>query len=431
MRVVNFIIEFPDKQQLNLNTSGLLDVDFNKYKGSELSKGNTILTDISISFYDKTGIDILSKLQSARFDKSVVKFRYGFDDDLSDYYEMIIVNVGVKKQDNGTIITVGGIGNQFNTRFPAEFYKQGTPVREIIKKLASRNNWLLGTKVGDDRFIYDVPESVLIPDPILKLNSETDIDFLRNKIKPILDKTAIDLYTQNTNLDFFVISLVNVSVGGNKRQLALKVEKNKERAVSKNVWTLTYGATPSSNVLSYDLQIDNSFLINGINLVIPNTDSLAFTSKLSDEAYESNVEKVDNIIVDKRELIDAWLKDLVLPITDISLFKFNYEFVDVEGMYDKSLEKVVLDQLQNIFNMVNTLQVDIIGNHRIEQGDIIDFQDIIRVKSKGSKDLYVYTRNPFVSKRWRIVGIKESISYSSGYTTSLLLVQDLSTKLYE
>lgn len=436
MRVVNFNLILPNNKVLDLNNSGLIQARFNKYKSSEMLTNTNVLTDLEMSLFDKTGTDLLLKLQQET-GSSKLRFNYGFDIELSDVYEMTITNIGTEYSQGSAIVTISGIGSQYGIRFPAEYYKEGTSIKSIIKKLADRNGWLLTDELDNPnlktKFIDDIYDTIKLPEPLIKLNTQTDIQFITEKLKPILDATAVELYSQDRNLDFFIVSLQNIPTKSNTRQLALKVEKNDKRATTKRIWHFTYGFSPDSNIIRINQQINQSFLVDGLNLVIPAAEGEALISQLKDKygnLYQSKYkERVDSIIYSKKDIISKWLKELNLPVLDIEQFQINYQFVDVDSLGNKTLEQIVLDQLQNALSIVNTLQITITGNNKIEGGDLIDLQVATRIKStQGNRNTYIFKKNPYLSKRWRIIGITEDISVSGGYTTTLNLVSDVSSK---
>ena len=68
--------------------------------------------------------------------------------------------------------------------------------------------------------------------------------------------------------------------------------------------------------------------------------------------------------------------------------------------------------------MLNTIDLEVVGNPYIQHGDLIELEVMLDPTSK------TFEQHPFFSGYWRVVTIREEIG-QTGYTTKLNLVREI------
>lgn len=397
-RAVNVLLDVGDKRY-DINQMGLINMEFNRILSpDDISSG--ILSDLTITLFDKTGHELLSILQASQ---SKIKLSYGFEDQLSDLYSLDLLKFNTTYNNLGAMVSVGAIGSQINTKFPAEFYPPGTSIRDILVKMAKRNEWYIGPE-GSREYI-DV--NLRLDRALVKSPEESDIQFIRSKLEPLAHLSVID--TGNaTRANFWDFKLTQVN-----GRLSFFFRPYSYRGTERRVWKYTYGDTSNNAIVSLTNRIDFSFLVKGLSIRVPIT-APDFVTQTEDELEQ----KIQDIIQNKLEDISRFIRDNNLPDIDPANFRWNVEVYKTEDIGNSTVEDIILDEIQKVINAISTIELEVIGNPRIMPTDLIN----LIVKNKYG-DLNIISSNEQSGGYWRVVTIKEKIGMS-GFTTAMQLVRE-------
>jgi hypothetical protein len=407
-QVINVLLEIRNSktglvEEYDINKMGLISMRFDRYLGNQKVKTSAVLSELELMFSDKTGSTLLAILQNSK--ENTLRLKYGFDDNLSEIYQLNIIKINTTYNLMGCTVAVGAIAMQKSMSFPAEVYEIGTSIRSILETIARRNNWYIGIDNNTISEYIAVDQNIKLPTHLLKAQNEYDIDFIINKIKPICNLSAVNLSEAGGPLlDFFDVSLVYK----NKR-LTFYFVKNITRQTTKNLWSYGFGTSFDNQIIGMTNKLDQSYLINGITLQVPQTLSDKAEALLSDaEDYST---KIKNLVANKQDVINKILSDYNLPNLAANNFAWNIEFIDAESSENRSLEEIIRDKFEETVRVFNTIELEVIGNPFIQPGDLIE----ISVASG---------RKVYFEGYWKVVTISEEIGIS-GYTTSMNLVREI------
>lgn len=398
-RAVNVLLDVGDKRY-DINQMGLINMEFNRILSPEdISSG--VLSDLTMTLFDKTGYELLSILQASQ---SNIILSYGFEDALSDKYSLDLLKFNTTYNNLGAMVSVGAIGSQINRKFPSEFYPPGTKIRDILVKMAKRNRWYIGPE-GSREYI-DI--NLLLDRPLFKGPDETDIQFIKSKIEPLAHLSVID--TGNaTRSNFWDFKLTQID-----GELAFFFRPYSYRGTERRVWKYTYGDTSNNAIISLTNRIDFSFLVQGLSIRVPITAPDFVTQ--TEEELEQNIQ---SIIQDKLEDIEQFIRDNNLPEVSPANFRWNVEVYKTEDLGNSTVEDIVLDEIQKVINAISTIELEVIGNPKIMPTDLIE----LVVKNKYG-DLNIVSSTASTGSYWRVVTIKEKIGMS-GFSTSMQLVREV------
>jgi len=397
-RAVNVLIDVGDKRY-DLNEMGLINMEFNRILSPEdISSG--VLSDLTMTLFDKTGYQLLSILQASQ---SNMRVSYGFEGELSDVYSLNLLKFNTTYNNLGAMVSVGAIGSQISTMYPAESYLPGTPIRNILVTMAKRNDWYIGPEGSREYIDINVP----LDRPLFKAEDESDIEFIRNKIEPLAHLSVVNAGSA-TRTSFWDFKLTQVN-----GRLSFFFRPYSYRGTERRIWKYSYGDTSNNAIISLTNRIDFSFLVQGLSIKIPIT-APDFVTQTEAELEES----VKSIIQNKLEDITRFIRDNNLPEIDPATFKWNVEVYKTEDLGNSTIEDIILDEIQKVINAISTIELEVIGNPKIMPTDLIE----LVVKNKYG-DLNIISSTSSSGSYWRVITIKEKIGMA-GFSTSMQLVRE-------
>lgn len=394
------LISQGDGRTYDLNKAGLISMTFDRYLSNTRNLASGILQTIDITMFDKEGQTILSLIQNSG---GKLSLQYGFENDLSPVYHLNIVRVRANRSDVGTAISLGGIGQEYGKLFPAEIYKEGTSINDILNMMAKRNNW-----------VPNVSCDIKLSRPLMKNENQTDFDFIYRELLPVANQSLL----ANT-VDAYSTVYWNVQLFKDKSNTKLVFQPKNVRAESRRVWQLKYGLDNQTNIINFNQDINLTHLTNGLTIKIS---SDALEVALASSGVEDFKAYIDTVIVDLADEIEKMHRYYNIPVFAFDGFKWNVELVDedVEGVdYTQDLKTRVKQAINQALSLVNTATVDIIGNPEIKPNDLVEL--LIKTK-KGDWDFL--TTPAGNSTFWNIRKITENIG-ANGYTTTLHLVREM------
>lgn len=401
-RAVNVLLDVQG-QKFDINKIGLTSLTFDRFLGSPSDINSNVLGNLDMTIFDKTGSDILSILQA---NQNKIRLQYGFENELSQVYLLNLVKFKGTYNNLGIMVGIGGIASQINRKFQAEVYKPGTSIEAMLREFARRNGWYVGETINDTEYIN--VGTVVIDKFLYKTPEQTDMQFILEQIVPIANSSAFDINNQFNN-SFFDVKL---TFQNNRLELFFRQFTNIK--TTRRVWTYNYGVSTTNNIISMTNEIDYSFLVRGITLQIPisNTD---FALK----SEEENKAEIESVIRSLKSEVERITEDYGLPIMNFNDFLWNIELTPAEDIGNVSQEKLVLDRILQVMNTINTMELTVIGNPNIMPTDLIEI--VVRNKD-GSANILSSTSA--VGSYWRIITIRESIGLQ-GYQTTLRLVREI------
>lgn len=392
---------------IDINKQGLLYMKFKRYLNNTLDRSSNILTELDLSFYDYTGYDLLGIIQQ---NKSNLFIQYGFDTEdgsrMSPVYKVTPTRYRAVQDNRGIVLGVGGFGLQLALNIDnAENFKEKSSIRDIILHLARRNGWYTGT---EQRSTIDIAGT--LPNAIVKPAGTRDFDFIQQTLLPIADRTTVvNNAGENTGTlirgqtGFYQATLSED--GGSMR---LDVFKQGEGSIDRKVWRYEYGTGTDSQIISMTNDINYDWIIDGLNMKIPKFDDdyLLSDSELKTK-YQDELVSLEKKV---RAIFEANMLEYPAELKEISL---KITLVDPEDLEYKTPNEVIMEQLKNILNTLNTIELTVVGNPNIRATDYID----LRAVNRDGVGL-------IQQGLWRIIEITENIGIS-GYQTVLKLVREV------
>lgn len=400
-RAINAQFVLSNGKTFDLNSQGLIQITFDRYLGVESDLTKQILQQVDITMFDKGGNDLSAVVQQ---EGGKLRFRYGFDDDLSQIYNLNILKMNSTMTDSGSAIALGAIGQQSTgMMFPEEVYPTGTNIRDILNVMVIRNNWQ-----------SDIDVDLKLPLPLIKTSQETDFDFIRTKLLPLANRSLATLediaYSNTKYWD------VRLFVQG--KAVILYFRPKNYRGINRRVWDYSYGMGTDSMIINFKRSISMSHLIQGLNIQV--SANMMELSLLQDP--ETAQEYIQTVITSlEKEIIEIHNK-YNIPMLSLDNYKFNVEITDEEIGSDNletTLKQRVMEAIDRAVSIINTVDIEVIGNHEIIPSDLIK----LTVKNKDGS--YDYLTTPAgTSTFWRVLKITEVIGLS-GFTTRLKLVKEI------
>jgi hypothetical protein len=416
IRSINVVLEYTDPggviQSIDINKQGLVDLTFNRFLGSLKNAKSGVLTNVDMTMFDSTGYKLLTMFQASG---GRLRFRYGFEDDLSETYTVTIVKFKSTHNNMGAMSSIGSIAKESYASFGPEIYRADTLVETILIRMAKRNNWYIGdepTNTSNGRLYYRDHINVgdlKLPWPLYLEPGESDTDFIYNKLLPLCQRTVVS--ASDVEQDFWDVTLFSDP----NLRTEFYFRKFGDRELHRRVWSYEYGMSIDSGVLSLTNTIDYTFLINGLSIKhgADPAEYMAATDAQLAEDYTK-------IIVDNwTEKIKPMFEAIHLPAPDADQFALKLTIVPMEEATDESLEVRLFNELRQAIMAINTVELQVIGNWKIKPIDIIDLQ--VRDR-EGHYNI--------VSGLWKVVKISENIG-KGGYVTNLSLVRETSTITFE
>jgi len=352
--------------------------------------------------FDRSGYDLLSKVQTNRAN---IKLKYGFDtpESMSSLYNLSVIKFKSTFNNLGCMAAIGAYATQTNITYPAQFYRQGTPVEDMLISFAKRNGWYIGegTTVNGRTEYPNIKCNVLLPRELWKPEG-SDIDFINSEIVPLCNSTVDNIGGYMSSTTYWDVILY--PDGGRISFMFLPYAKRKQLS---RVWDYSYGTSTQSEVISLTNTIDYTFLIEGLTVKIPVTASEAY---LEDE--KGLVTKYSEMIGNRWENIQSIMERHNLPVPDIADFKLKLQLTYIENADHQPIEARVIDSVKKAIMTLNVMDLEVIGNPKIMPTDIVR----LKVKNNDGHD-------NIASGLWKIVYITEEIGLQ-GYKTKLKLVRE-------
>ena len=160
-----------------------------------------------------------------------------------------------------------------------------------------------------------------------------------------------------------------------------------------------------------------TFLLQGLTIEVHSDDfEIAINN---DESFQKEAEK---IIADLSKDIQALIEKYNILMLSVDTMKYEVKLVQAEDRGNKTLKDRILEAVDKAMSVVNTAELTIVGNPHIQPTDLVK----LVVKNKDNTNNFL-TSPSNTNSYWRVIGIEENISNSSGYTTELKLVRELIT----
>jgi len=397
-QAVNVILDVGDSRY-DLNQMGLVSMKFNRFIGSTQNATSGILSDMTITMFDKTGSQLLAILQKAQ---NSILISYGFENNLSEVYRLDLLKFNSTYNNLGSMVSINAIGNQINRKYEAETYPAGTNIRNIIEIMARRNNWFIGPPNSEEFVDIDLK----LNKTVFKSPDQTDMQFLEKEILPLANQSAIDL-TNAFRTSFWDMQLTYIN-----GKLTFFFRPYSYRGSERRIWSYSYGTSANNAIVSLTNFIDFSFLIRGLSIQVPMTAVDALV--LNEEDLQ---EKVESVIKNKIEAVAEYLEENNIATLNPRNFLWNVEVVPSEDIGDLTVEEIVLNEVKRVINAISTIELEVIGNPKIMPTDLID----LLVMNKDGTPNIISSGN---SSYWRVIGIEENIGLA-GYTTKMKLVREV------
>lgn len=397
MRSVNVQLEYTNPNgevvAFDINSQGLVGMTFKRYLGETTDARSGVLSNMDITMFDKTGYKLLSMFQAS---EGRLRIRYGFEDDMSETYDLSILKYKSTYNNMGVMSSIGAIGTASFINYGPEIYKQDTRVEDILIRMATRNNWNI-SPLEDHIDVGDIK----IPSPMNLEPDESDADFIYNKILPICNRTVVSASSSET--EFWDLSLFKTPSG----RVDFYFRRYSDKTASRRVWRYTYGMANNSKVIDFTNTIDYTFLIRGLSIKVPAkaTEYMGVTDEVLNEQYT-------DLVVNRWDRVQEMFLDLNLPAPKVDEFALKVEFIPMEEADEEDIEERIFKEIRKAVMAINSIELQVIGNHKIRPIDIIDLQ--VRDRD-GIANI--------VSGLWKVVTIEESIG-AQGFTTKLGLVRE-------
>lgn len=399
-RAVNVFLLPKSGERIDLTDSGLMSLTFDRYLNIPANQASGILQTLDISLYSKSGNDLVGLLQRQN---SNLYLQYGFEgDELSPVYDLQIIKLNVVRQDTGKAIAIGAIGTEEQKQFPAEIYKQGAKISDILHSMAERNGWQT-----------DIDCNLSLPTILLKEPDTYDWNFIQDKLLPLANKSVITNNIDYNSSLFWEAKLVKTGP-----LATLHFRPKNKRGGALRIWRYEYGTSPSNEIISYTQQLDLSHLIKGLNIQISTS---SFEKSLT--GSDTLQKQINRITADLSEQVKAIHKKYNVPMLGIDKFKFNVKLVEEvipeESDIVETLTTKILEAIEKAVSVINTIELTVIGNPSILPTDLVE---LVIKDIDGTYDWF--TTPSGSSTYWKVVGIREEIGLS-GYTTKLNLVKEV------
>lgn len=411
-QTVNFIISLKDGKSIDLNEMGLISASFDRYLSDEYDETSQAVPLIDIVMFDTSGSKLLPQLLGRSIDEqkakqNKIRFKYGFggnseeETSMSHTYELTIVNVKNRWTNRGSTISIGAVATYIREKSPAVYFPAGTKVKEIIKSFAANNGW----DIGHNADYLEFDDDLKLSKDVYKKANDFDVDFIKNEIVPLINTATSDYVITGKSSVFKSI----FSYNGTTLQLMILPTKG---LVERRVWRYSVGDAYSDKVLDFTGELDVSFLLNGVNIKLPN--DLPELSILKDEDKQ---EVLDKFINSKVKEIEDTLTKYNVPLVLPDQLKFRWEISPDIKSDNLTLEEIILKEVDRIIQSITTSTLTVVGNPKLNSGDLIE----LKVFNQDGT-LNFISSNTY-SQLWRIIKITEDINLS-GYTTTLKLVRE-------
>lgn len=398
-------LKLNNRSEFNVSDAGLLKASFDRF-GNTANAESGILTEFDLVMFDASGTDFISEVTNA----STITFSYGFvNDDLdagrynnmSPEYTLTINKLKTNWTHAGATISIGAIGAQNRVITEARVYLAGQRIKDIVLDIAQARNW-------NTEFV-NIPEDLTLNDDIFKEEGMNDWEFLNTEVK---SRCYTDGVVSGKSFKSWTVQLFTM---GATTYLHFAPS---DTPIKRRVWTYELGTTTNSQVIEFTSELDLSFLIKGLNVMVYGTDADLLVGSDRDAA-EIAKRKAEELLAENYNTLFQKFENYNLPITLPKEIAFNITYVYSENIGNKSIEQTILEALDNAIQSIATVNITVVGNPNIMPHDLIR----LNVKhSSGTTNLISATGDRSL---WKVIKIQENIGLS-GYTTSLTLAREMS-----
>ena len=395
-----------NNEELDLAEAGLLDASFDRF-GNPDNENSGILTRLDLVVFDAKGSQVLNKM--AGRDAKTITFRYGFVDDqaenkyvdLSPEYTLDIIKLKTRWTQGGATVSIGAVGHQTSISSGARVYQRGEYIEKIVLDIARAQGW-------DTSYVIIDP-SLQLSQTVYKDAKTEDWDFIDQVIKPQCYTAGI---VEGKSFTSWVVRLFTM---GAETYLQFAPTG---ASIERRVWVYDIGKTNNSSVIEFTSELDLSFLINGLNIVLYNSDvSSLIVNNDRDAVTEANTPESE-IQKAIKENVEDIIQAYNLPVTLPDSLNFNVTLKFSEDTGSLTVKQRVLAALDYAIQSVSKVTLKVIGNPQIRPADLIKLEAVYNdqtsnlISANGDRSL------------WKVIQITENVGLG-GYTTDLVLAREI------
>lgn len=392
-------------EEVDLTEAGIINASFDRYMNPNNVRSG-ILSQMDLVLFDTKGSNLLPQLTGSAANS--ITFKYGFIDEdsptrdryMSPWYKLDLIKVKSRWTNGGATLSLGAVGQQIQVSTQARIYLKGTKISRIVSDIAKAQGW-------DTTYVHWISlERLVLLNDIIKEAGEDDFVFLEQKIKPLCYTSGL---VSGTVFEPWVVRLFKI---GTITHLHFAPVSKK---IKETVWVYDIGVTPNSQVLEFTSEVDLSYLIKGLNLVVysSDVDLLVGPDRDQEQIVQETVKKATKCV---REILENYNIPIRLP--DNIAFNVTLKYSeDADGL---TLEQRILAALDRAIQNVAKIELTVVGNPHIMPNDLV----LLNAKYiDGVSQLITADGGP---SYWRIVQITENVSLGN-YTTNLVLAREIIT----
>lgn len=393
-------------KEVDLTEAGIINASFDRYMNPNNVRSG-ILSQMDLVLFDTKGSNLLPQLTGSAANS--ITFKYGFIDEdsptrdryMSPWYKLDLIKVKSRWTNGGATLSLGAVGQQIQVSTQARIYLKGTKISRIVSDIAKAQGW-------DTTYVHWISlERLVLLNDIIKEAGEDDFVFLEQKIKPLCYTSGL---VSGTVFEPWVVRLFKI---GTITHLHLAPVSKK---IKETVWVYDIGVTPNSQVLEFTSEVDLSYLIKGLNLVVysSDVDLLVGPDRDQEQIVQETVKKATKCV---REILENYNIPIRLP--DNIAFNVTLKYSeDADGL---TLEQRILAALDRAIQNVAKVELTVVGNPHIMPNDLV----LLNAKYIDGVSQLITADGG--SSYWRIVQITENVSLGN-YTTSLVLAREIITR---
>ena len=390
-------------KEVDLTEAGIINASFDRYMNPNNVRSG-ILSQMDLVLFDTKGSNLLPQLTGPAANS--ITFKYGFIDEdsptrdlyMSPWYKLDIIKVKSRWTNGGATLSLGAVGQQIQVSTQARIYLKGTKISSIVSDIAKAQGW-------DTTYVHwDSLANLILLNDIIKEAGEDDFVFLEQKIKPLCYMSGL---VSGTVFESWVVRLFKI---GTITYLHFAPASKK---IEETVWVYNVGVTPNSQVLEFTSEVDLSYLIKGLNLVVysSDVDLLVGPDRDQEQIVQETVKKAT-------ECARKILSDYHIPIELPDNITFNVTLKYSEDADGLTLEQRILAALDRAIQNVAKVELTVVGNPHIMPNDLV----LLNAKYNDGVSQLITAAGG--SSYWRIVQITENVSLGN-YTTNLVLVREI------
>jgi hypothetical protein len=183
------------------------------------------------------------------------------------------------------------------------------------------------------------------------------------------------------------------------------------------VWVYDVGTSSNSSVIEFTSELDLSFLINGLSIVLYDSDISSLIRNDNDVITEANTPEAEIQEILKTS-VEKLIKDYNLPITLPDRLNFNVTLKFSENLGSLTVEQRILAAIDHAIQSVSKVTLKVIGNPQIKPADLVKLE--VTYNDQTSNLISANGDRSF----WKVIQITENIGLD-GYTTDLVLAREI------